>query len=57
MAKGYVSQLLPSLTEARVLRKALADYTNDPDNSPEDIDLAWAMLAKLTRDMADSLKD
>lgn len=47
----YVAQLLPNLQEARILREALVDFTNKPEISPEDLDLTWGLIAKLTQDM------
>lgn len=48
---GYVAQLLPDLAQARILRDALTEYTKRTDVSEYDIDAAWEMLAKLTKDM------
>jgi len=47
----YVAQLLPDLEEARVLRTALAAYTERDDISEANRDRAWKLLAKLTNDM------
>lgn len=46
---AYVAQLLPDLTEARVIRDALAEYVKRDDIGEEERDAAWSVLADITK--------
>lgn len=48
---SYVAQLLPDLEEARILRSALALYIANENTEEDQRDIAWSLLAKLTKDM------
>jgi hypothetical protein len=49
----YVTQLLPTADEARVLRQALTDWLQDHDGELTDKqrDIAWMFIAKISTDL------
>jgi hypothetical protein len=52
----YVSQLLPDLEEAKLLRKLLGDFIAAELGSELEIDMAHKMFAKLCTDIRNSAK-
>lgn len=53
---AYVTQLLPDLEEARLLRTLLSRFVREELGTEEELDMAYKLLSKLSDDIRKATK-